>query len=131
MWHLAAASNHFMHIQNTNFNLSLSVLNPLFIINFHLFDSPGILALDLYCTVSSGKMYRYILELASAKQQDISIETQPNSDVIPTSLDHEEHSLTALKVRILNQINLFVQSPLMLTSFALYILDGRESTTNC
>ncbi|XP_022929009.1 protein DYAD-like [Cucurbita moschata] len=40
---------------------------------------------------------KYILELASAKQQDINIETQPNSDVVPTSLDHEEHSLTALK----------------------------------
>ncbi|XP_022969779.1 protein DYAD-like [Cucurbita maxima] len=40
---------------------------------------------------------KYILELASAKQQDLNIETQPNSDVTPTSLDHEEHSLTALK----------------------------------
>lgn len=52
-----------------------------------------------------GKMYRYIQELASAKQQDLNIVTKPNSDVTSTSLEHEKHSLTALKVMILKRTN--------------------------
>ncbi|KAL0542422.1 hypothetical protein IC582_022529 [Cucumis melo] len=80
--------------------------------------------------VEIANIKKSIQELASAKQQDLNIVTKPISDVTSTSLDHEIHSLTALKEIYNELMNKKVKIEEQLIEISLSLRGMEETTRN-